>query len=96
MLLDLSINISTLLICAHPFYFPSHLNITPIKLSPDAPQIAQYAKTYFSAGRLALVGVGVCHEELEELAANFEPCGAAGVPAEKAFYHSGAFTFSMC
>ncbi|KAK3777520.1 hypothetical protein RRG08_044810 [Elysia crispata] len=52
-------------------------------------QLGQYVKTFFSTGRLALVGVGICHEELEELASNFEPYGSAGVPAEKAVYHSG-------
>ncbi|GFR86388.1 mitochondrial-processing peptidase subunit alpha [Elysia marginata] len=65
-------------------YAPDHMIG---KYNPE--QIAQYVKTYFSAGRLALVGVGVCHEELEELASNFEPYGSAGVPAEKAFYHGG-------
>ncbi|GFO38181.1 mitochondrial-processing peptidase subunit alpha [Plakobranchus ocellatus] len=52
-------------------------------------QVAQYVKTYFSAGRMALVGVGIGHEELEELASQFETSGSAGVPAEKAAYHSG-------
>lgn len=57
------------------------------KYTPE--QVAQYVKTYFSAGRLALVGVGICHEELEHLGSKFEPFGSAGVPTEKALYHSG-------
>ncbi|RUS73720.1 hypothetical protein EGW08_018526 [Elysia chlorotica] len=52
-------------------------------------QITQYVKSNFSTGRLALVGVGICHEELEELASGFEPYASAGSPIEKAFYHSG-------
>lgn len=57
------------------------------KYHPD--QLTHFVKSYFSAGRMALVGVGVDHGELEELAQQFEPHATAGVPTEKATYHGG-------
>ncbi|XP_013068515.2 cytochrome b-c1 complex subunit 2, mitochondrial-like isoform X1 [Biomphalaria glabrata] len=52
-------------------------------------QVAQYLKTYFSAGRLALIGVGVDQQVLEDLGRTFEPYKAAGAPSQQAVYAGG-------
>ncbi|KAH9513037.1 Cytochrome b-c1 complex subunit 2, mitochondrial [Bulinus truncatus] len=57
------------------------------KYTPE--QVLQYMKTYFSAGRLALIGVGVDQKTLEDLGRTFEPYKAAGIPSQPAVYYGG-------
>ncbi|KAH9513038.1 Cytochrome b-c1 complex subunit 2, mitochondrial [Bulinus truncatus] len=57
------------------------------KYTPE--QVLQYIKTYFSAGRLALIGVGVDQKTLEDLGRTFEPYKAAGIPSQPAVYYGG-------
>ncbi|BFZ03870.1 hypothetical protein BsWGS_06908 [Bradybaena similaris] len=57
------------------------------KYSPD--QLLHYVKTYFSSGRIALCGVGIHPDELEELASQFEPYSSIGVPQTSARFHGG-------
>ncbi|CAL1528690.1 unnamed protein product [Lymnaea stagnalis] len=57
------------------------------KYTPE--QVQQYINKYFSAGRLALVGVGIDQEELEEFGQTFEPYQAVNVPQQQAVYYGG-------
>jgi ubiquinol-cytochrome c reductase core subunit 2 len=57
------------------------------KFNPD--QLLHYVHTFFSAGRIALCGVGIDQDELEELASHFKPYSSASVPENKASFHGG-------
>lgn len=50
-------------------------------------QLLHYMKTYMSAGRLALVGVGVDHDQLVAQAKQITPFTSAGVVNNKAKYY---------
>jgi len=52
-------------------------------------QLLHYMKTYFSTNRLALVGVGVDHDELCAQAKNINPFASAEVATDKAKYSGG-------
>ncbi|XP_025095959.1 cytochrome b-c1 complex subunit 2, mitochondrial-like isoform X2 [Pomacea canaliculata] len=52
-------------------------------------QLLNYMKSYYSTGRVALVGVGVDHEELVECAQKFTPFASAATAADKATYGGG-------
>uniref|UniRef100_A0A0B6Z630 Peptidase M16 N-terminal domain-containing protein n=1 Tax=Arion vulgaris TaxID=1028688 RepID=A0A0B6Z630_9EUPU len=57
------------------------------KYTPE--QLLHYVKTYFSAGRIALCGVGVHQDELEELANQFKPYSSVEVPQTNATFQGG-------
>ncbi|XP_059178404.1 cytochrome b-c1 complex subunit 2, mitochondrial-like [Physella acuta] len=57
------------------------------KFTPD--QVTNYVKTFFTSGRLALVGVGIDQQELEALGQELTPYKAVSVPQEKAAYQGG-------
>ena len=65
-------------------YAPEHM---VGHFSPE--QLLHYMKGYFSAGRLALVGVGVDHCELMEQAKHFVPFCSADIACDKAKYSGG-------
>jgi len=52
-------------------------------------QLLHYMKTYFSTGRVALVGVGVDHGDLVAQAKQFAPFASAAVASDKAKYSGG-------
>ena len=52
-------------------------------------------KTYFSAGRVALVGVGVDHDELIDHAKQFAPFVSAGVATDEAKYGGGVLGMTL-
>lgn len=51
-----------------------------------------YLKTYYSSGRMAVVGLGVDHDDLVEKASKFTPFSSSGVTPEKASYQGGRYT----
>ncbi|KAL8587809.1 hypothetical protein ACOMHN_021027 [Nucella lapillus] len=55
----------------------------------SSEQLLHFMKTYFSAGRLALVGVGVDHEQLLAHAKNITPFTSAGAVGNQAKYSGG-------
>ncbi|XP_076458999.1 cytochrome b-c1 complex subunit 2, mitochondrial-like isoform X2 [Babylonia areolata] len=58
-------------------------------------QLLHYMKTYFSAGRLALVGVGVDHEHLVAQAKQITPFTSAGAVNNKAKYSGDEIRMEM-
>eukprot|EP00916_Digyalum_oweni_P017939 GHVL01029766.1.p1 GENE.GHVL01029766.1~~GHVL01029766.1.p1 ORF type:complete len:456 (-),score=47.43 GHVL01029766.1:467-1834(-) len=52
-------------------------------------QLLHFMKTYFSTGRLALVGVGVDHDDLLAQAKQFTPFASAAIANDKAKYSGG-------
>lgn len=75
----------------HSLYAPEY-NIG--KYHPD--QLLHYMKTYFSTGRLALVGIGVNHDELITQAKRLTPFSSAAIAANKAKYYGGEFISNAC
>lgn len=63
-------------------YMPDYV---PGKFTVD--KLGAYVAEHFVAGRLALVGVGIDHEELEHLGGMFELNEASGASTQKAVYH---------
>ena len=59
------------------------------KYSPE--QLLHFMKTYISTNRIALVGVGVDHDELLTRAKSLTPFAAAEIANDKAKYHGGTF-----
>ncbi|XP_046361721.2 cytochrome b-c1 complex subunit 2, mitochondrial-like isoform X2 [Haliotis rufescens] len=57
------------------------------KYSPE--QLLHYVKNYFTGERMALVGAGVDHDVLVNLAKKFTPFSSAGAASELAQYHGG-------
>jgi len=55
----------------------------------SSEQLLHYMKTYFSTGRVALVGVGVDHDDLVAQAKTFAPFASAAVASDKAKYSGG-------
>nr|KAG5713605.1 hypothetical protein BaRGS_024653 [Batillaria attramentaria] len=55
----------------------------------NSEQLLHYMKTYYSTGRVALVGVGVDHDELVAQAQRFHPFSSAAIAADKAKYSGG-------
>ncbi|XP_076451696.1 cytochrome b-c1 complex subunit 2, mitochondrial-like isoform X2 [Babylonia areolata] len=65
-------------------YAPEHM---VGKYSPE--QLMHFMKSYYSTGRLALVGVGISHEELIDYSLKFNPFAAASIAHDKAKYFGG-------
>lgn len=57
------------------------------KYSPE--QLLHYMKTYYSSGRMALVGIGVNHDDFVEMAQHWMPFASAPLAADKAKYCGG-------
>ncbi|KAL8558419.1 hypothetical protein ACOMHN_064766 [Nucella lapillus] len=57
------------------------------RYSPE--QLLHFMKAYYSTGRLALVGVGVDHEEMVGYAQKFSPFSAANIAHDTAKYYGG-------
>ncbi|XP_064626076.1 cytochrome b-c1 complex subunit 2, mitochondrial-like [Lineus longissimus] len=55
----------------------------------DVDQIADYVNNHYTAGRMALVGIGIEHDDLLHYAKHFNPTSGPGVPTAPAKFSGG-------
>ena len=55
-------------------------------------QLMHYIKNNYTTGRLALVGIGVDHDQLVAQAKQISPFSGAGIPENKAKYTGGVYS----
>jgi ubiquinol-cytochrome c reductase core subunit 2 len=52
-------------------------------------QIAEYVNNHYTTGRMALVGMGIEHDDLLHYAKQFNPASGPGVPTAPAKFSGG-------